>query len=227
MDEVDDPLREQLLGATRRVFARQGYEGTRIGDIVRESGLSTGAVYGRFRSKNELLREAVVGHARFDPRLDEHVDRVADLIVRGAAWSDAELTLDEAVRLEAHVAARREPEVAQALHDANDQWRNSVEPLVQLAAVDGTVAADVDAEAVLSFVRTMALGLLLQRAAGTKAPDPTGWSDLMHRVVASIGAASPTDSTSAATPSSNSPSSTTQPPSTDRADRRPSPQEKQ
>lgn len=186
MDAIDDPLRERLLDAARRVFARQGYEGTRIGDIVRESGLSTGAVYGRFRSKNDLLREAVVGHARFAPRLDD-VERVADLIVRGAVWSDAPLTLDEAVRLEAHVAARREPEVAQALQDAHDQWRNSVEPLVQLALVDGTVTSDVDPESVLAFVRTMSIGLLVQRAAGTKAPDPAGWDDLMHRVVASLG----------------------------------------
>lgn len=184
---ADDPLREQLLDAARRVFARQGYDGAKIGDIVREAGLSTGAVYGRFRSKNELLREAVVQHAGVDAQLGSDVDRVADLIVRGAAWSDAPLTLDEAVRLEAHVAARREPEVAQALEDAHDQWRNSVEPLVQRALRDGTVAPDVDPEAVLSFVRTIWLGLLLQHAAGTKAPDPAGWTDLMHRVVASLG----------------------------------------
>ena len=107
---ADDPLREQLLDATRRVFAREGYEGTRIGDIVREAGLSTGAVYGRFRSKNELLREAVVGHAAVDARIGDRVQRVAELIARGAAWSDAPLSLDEAVRLEAHVAARREPD---------------------------------------------------------------------------------------------------------------------
>ena len=45
----DDPLRDQLLDAAARVFARQGYAGTKIQDIVREAGLSTGAVYGRFR----------------------------------------------------------------------------------------------------------------------------------------------------------------------------------
>jgi AcrR family transcriptional regulator len=42
------------------VFARKGYAGTKIQDIVREAGLSTGAIYGRFGSKNDLLREAVV-----------------------------------------------------------------------------------------------------------------------------------------------------------------------
>src|SRR5690348_145367 len=53
-DGVDHPIRVRLLDAAARVFARQGYEGTKIMDIVRESGLSTGAVYGRFRSKNDL-----------------------------------------------------------------------------------------------------------------------------------------------------------------------------
>ena len=55
----DDPIRVQLLAAAARVFAAKGYSGTKIQDIVEEAGLSTGAVYGRFKSKDELLREAV------------------------------------------------------------------------------------------------------------------------------------------------------------------------
>jgi AcrR family transcriptional regulator len=182
-----DPLREQLLLAARRVFARQGYEGTRIIDIVHEAGLSTGAVYGRFRSKNELLREAVVGAAGFDARLGDDVERVAELMVRGAAWTSAPLSIDDAVRLEAHVAARREPEVARAIDEAQARWHESVEPLLQRALADGSVAGDVDPEAVLFFVRTIRLGLLLQRAAGAKGPDEAGWAELMNRVVASLG----------------------------------------
>ena len=53
-----DERGEGVGGAGAAVFARQGYDGTKIMDVVRESGLSTGAVYGRFRSKNDLLREA-------------------------------------------------------------------------------------------------------------------------------------------------------------------------
>jgi len=184
----DDDLREQLLDAASRVFARQGYEGTKIADIVREAGLSTGAVYGRFRSKNDLLREAVIRHASFNVGALDDVERVADMLQRSASRFDAPLTLDEAVRLEAHVAARREPEVASAIDDANEQWRNSLEPLVRQAIADGTFAADVDSEAVLYFIRTVGLGLLVQRAAGSKAPDAAGWADLIGRILASIGA---------------------------------------
>jgi len=116
------------------------------------------------------------------------VERVADMLQRSASRFDAPLTLDEAVRLDAHVAARREPEVACAIDDAKAQWRNSLEPLVRQAIADGTFAADVDSEAVLYFIRTVGLGLLVQRAAGSKAPDAAGWADLIGRILASIGA---------------------------------------
>ena len=62
-----------------------------------------------------------------------------------------------------------------------------MQPLVDAAIADGTVAADVDPEAVLYFVRTMHLGLLLQRGAGTAGPDPAAWNDLVTRIVASFG----------------------------------------
>lgn len=183
-----DPLRERLLDAATRVFARQGYAGTKILDVVREAGLSTGAIYGRFRSKNDLLREAVIGRSSSAARIaSDRVERVADLITRAATQQARSLTDAEAVRLEAYVAARREPEVAAALADAQDQWRQSIEPLVEAALADGTVADGVDPEAVVYFIRTLHLGLLLQRGAGTPGPDRAAWTDLIERIVASFG----------------------------------------
>ena len=193
------PIRERLLDAAARVFARQGYEGTKIMDIVREAGLSTGAVYGRFRSKNDLLRAAIVERAVNVARLgDPGTQRVADLIARMASFTKGRLTDDEAVRLEAFVAARREPEVARAIADASAGWRTAIQPLVDAALADGTVAPDVDPEAVLFFLRTVGLGLLLQRAADVPGPDAEAWNALIARVVASFGA-----STAATPPKSN------------------------
>ena len=183
-----DPIRDALLDAAARVFANKGYAGTKIQDIVREAGLSTGAVYGRFRSKDALLREAVlarsvrVAHAQSGPS-----GRVADLIRRAAALSDAPLSDDEAVRLEAYVTARRETEVANALADAHVAWRQAIQPLVASALADGTVAADLDPEAVLYLIRSLHLGLLLQRGAGAAAPEPAAWAELIDRIVASFG----------------------------------------
>lgn len=192
-DEREDPLREQLLDAAARVFASKGYAGTKIQDIVREARLSTGAVYGRFGSKHDLLREAVIQRTANAARLGvDDVERVADLITRLAGLDPAPLSDAEAVRLEAYVAARRETEVADAIADAQVHWRAAVQPLVDKAITDGTVAPDVDPEAVLYFLRTVHLGLLVQRGAGATTPDPDAWDQLITRIVASFGAGKPT-----------------------------------
>ena len=183
-----DELRERLLRAAAAVFARQGYDGTKIMDVVRESGLSTGAVYGRFRSKNDLLREAIVTRSHNAARLgSDGLDRVADLITAGATRTDAPLSDAEALRLEAFVTARREPEVAQALADAHVLFRKRMAPLTEAARHDGTVDDDIDPEAVLFLVRILNLGLLLHRGSGLPGPDEDSWRALVDRVVASFG----------------------------------------
>jgi AcrR family transcriptional regulator len=205
--QESDAIREQLLDAAARVFARQGYDGTRILDIVREAGVSTGAVYGRFRSKNELLREAVLSRSVAHPPA-EGPDRVADMLVRGAgsvrrrSLSDA-----EAMRLEALVVARRDPEVAQALADAEVELRKRISPVVRAAMDDGTVAPDLDPEAVFFFVRIVSMGLMLHRGSGLPGPPADGWDALIARIVASFGttpgspiAASPSSTPKGATP---------------------------
>lgn len=188
---ADDPIRARLLDAAVRVFAARGYDGTRIMDIVREAGLSTGAVYGRFASKEALLREAVVRRTRGQGQRGETDERVADLIARLASTTRGPLSDDEAVRLEAYVAARREPEVAAALADAAASWRTAVEPLLDTAVADGSVAADVDPGAVLYLVSTLRMGLLVQRAAGFPSPDDEAWGDLIRTIIASFGAPDP------------------------------------
>ncbi|MDA8276307.1 MAG: TetR family transcriptional regulator [Actinomycetota bacterium] len=186
-----DELREVLLDAAARVVARRGYDGTRIADVVKEAGLSTGAVYGRFRSKHELVREALltrsVPRARAVP--PDHA-RVADFLQAGATRQTGPLADGEALLLETFVTARRDPEVSAALADASRQWHDAVTPLVEAAEADGTIDPALDPEAVLHLVRVVRLGLLLFRGSGLEAPDPAGWEQLVERIVASFGAVS-------------------------------------
>lgn len=181
-----DEVRARLVRAAATVFAREGYAGTKIMDIVREAGVSTGTVYGRFRSKNELLREAVVGASTKAGVLASTARSLGELFRFGARLVDRPLYTFEALRLEAYVTARREEEVAQALADAYDRWRAGVGPLVAAAEADGEIA-DLDPEAVLFLYRTLYLGMLLHRASGLDGPDPDAWDAVVDRVVASLG----------------------------------------
>jgi AcrR family transcriptional regulator len=47
--------RAEIMGTAARLFAANGFHATSMADIIGESGLSAGAVYRYFRSKEELI----------------------------------------------------------------------------------------------------------------------------------------------------------------------------
>ena len=49
----------RLLESAAQEFLERGYEGARISEIARRSSVTTGAIYARWRSKNDLLAAAV------------------------------------------------------------------------------------------------------------------------------------------------------------------------
>ncbi len=61
MSPKDAPDRnDQILDAASRVFARLGFASARMDDVASESGLSKGALYLYFKSKDQLI-ESLVG----------------------------------------------------------------------------------------------------------------------------------------------------------------------
>ncbi|MET7354068.1 TetR/AcrR family transcriptional regulator [Streptomyces mirabilis] len=50
-----DARREQILDAARRCFLRDGFHSTSMQDLFAEAGLSSGAVYRHFTSKDEMI----------------------------------------------------------------------------------------------------------------------------------------------------------------------------
>lgn len=54
--------REEILRAAETCFARQGFHQTTIQDVIRESGLSAGCIYGHFSSKEDLIQ--AIGESR-------------------------------------------------------------------------------------------------------------------------------------------------------------------
>lgn len=50
---------DAILGAARKLFARDGFEATTIDDIAKAGGVAKGAVYHHFRSKEEILEQVL------------------------------------------------------------------------------------------------------------------------------------------------------------------------
>ena len=75
--------RQQILEAAMACFAREGFHGTTMQDIVRQSGLSPGAIYSYFKSKEEIIAAIA----------DERHARERGMIQAARTQSSAEATL--------------------------------------------------------------------------------------------------------------------------------------
>ncbi len=77
---------DEILDAALAVFSEVGFAGARVEDIAARAGLSKGAVYVYFESK-ELMLKALVR------RLADRVVGAAEMLVQSNAQADAEQTL--------------------------------------------------------------------------------------------------------------------------------------
>nr|MDT0667257.1 TetR/AcrR family transcriptional regulator [Micromonospora sp. DSM 115978] len=55
-----DARRQQIIDAARRRFAVSGFHGTSMQDVLTEAGLSAGAVYRYFPSKESIIEAIAV-----------------------------------------------------------------------------------------------------------------------------------------------------------------------
>ncbi|MCU1480270.1 MAG: TetR/AcrR family transcriptional regulator [Subtercola sp.] len=67
-DEYREARRHEIARAALRLFAQKGFQATSMSDIIAESGLSAGAIYGHYKSKDELIHKAISDIVQF--RLD-------------------------------------------------------------------------------------------------------------------------------------------------------------
>lgn len=69
------PVPQRLLAAATRLFAEQGYDRTSVQEIVEAAGVTKGALYHYFGSKEDLLQEV---YARVLRLQQERLDAFAD-----------------------------------------------------------------------------------------------------------------------------------------------------
>ncbi|MEU5878817.1 TetR/AcrR family transcriptional regulator [Spirillospora sp. NPDC047279] len=184
--------RRRLLRAAADVFAERGYDGTRVADIATAAGVSNGALYAHFDSKADLLVTALREHGRRP---------LADLLAADPDGSVVEMLLvvgrslprrdsGEWLVIEALTAARRDPDVARAMHDYMDERAGWISGLVSAAQAGGELDHAVSPDAVAHFCLLLALGSTLVPP-DLHAVGEREWSALLGRVVAALRDAGP------------------------------------
>lgn len=185
---LDDPTRDALLVAAGEVFAEKGYDRAGVQAIARRAGFTTGAIYGRFRGKADLLLAAIAtqSHDEFKELFAEgrFEGRVTDLIATlGSHLVTEEFDSGQALLLEAIVAARREPELASMLRKVMDERSDEMAALIDEAKRTGDIDPELDTFSIVRFCHAVGLGFLLFGALGLERPRPGPWDVLIDRLI--------------------------------------------
>ncbi len=188
---TDDPTRDRLIEAAAAVFAEKGYDGAGVQEIARRAGFTTGAIYGRFRGKAELLLAAMEAHSHneLDQLFAEHrfEGKVTDVLTTvGSHLVTDPFDEGQALLLEAFVAARRDPEVAALMRGLVAQRAETFAVLVEEAKSAGLVHESLDTEAVVRFCHAVGFGFLFFGAIDMDQPAAEPWEQLIRRLVAAL-----------------------------------------
>ena len=161
--------REQILTAARACFLRKGLHNTSMQDLIKEAGLSVGAVYRYFKSKDEIIAaiaEGVVGGIRAEidqiagrrMSLLESLRRLLDVI-------DAQTGPDGALPIALHIwsEAMTDPAIKSIVQDRYLELRGSVRVLVEHAVEIRELPPETDIDDVTGAFFALIPGYALQR----------------------------------------------------------------
>ena len=188
----EQEVRDRILHAAAHVFSEKGYHSSTIADIVRESGLSVGAIYSHFSGKDELIRLTCDHIATRG--LDELAERLAParttaerLAIAIALYvetiDDYEGDPGQVTLVQAWAEADREPGVREMLAARRERLAGAGQLLLRQGVLAGELPAGLDVDAVTRGLLALLDGLLLQRIEAGAAYRP---ADLERRAGAIV-----------------------------------------
>jgi len=183
--------RDRLLAAAVDLFAERGYDRVRVRDIADRAGVTTGAIYAHYPDMAALLADAAgraVDHAVQALAHVGHGELGSALLATATstAAGGRRLSREQALLLEAIIAARREPTLRQALGEVLRARLDVVRCAVEQAREDGELRTDLSPEAVAWFLYLAPIGLLTGRAAGLPGPGLDELGAVLEAVLAGI-----------------------------------------
>jgi AcrR family transcriptional regulator len=189
---VSRPPREQtrreILDAAGRAFARHGFHGASVEAVAAEAGLSTGAIYSNFKSKDELF--LTLYEERLATRAREIRAAVGETADAGEALAAAAANVTRMFRsspewlllyFEFALLAARDPKFGRRFRDLR---RRGLEQLTR-GIEDGLRRAGADpsgAERIARAVRAVGYGLALEHVLGEAKREDRALEDALQMI---------------------------------------------
>ncbi len=180
--------RERILSAAERLFAEDGYAGVSMPAIAKASGITAGAIYKHFDSKEDLFFEVV----------QRAVHSVRTAVDRGASGADlprivanytiGQLRLVRLLAIEIHAASTRHAKVRRLLRRSIEGNIAEMKGMIEGAQRAGRIDPTLDAEKLASTVLVFVMGLTHMETLLPQFIDDAAWHTFVEaRVAAMLG----------------------------------------
>lgn len=178
--------RAALIDAAAESFVEHGYGAMSVRDLADTLNMTTGAIYGHFKSKANLLGEAV--RARIVRDLEEHGGRryTETALAQYLEHNFRDYRRRRALRallVEGAATARVDADVRALLHDVMLEQQSRWAKLYRDVWVDQRLDPDVDPAGVMLFLWAAELGLGVLEALDIELPKPSVLSAIVGRMV--------------------------------------------
>jgi AcrR family transcriptional regulator len=185
-DTEKEARRSRVLQGARRCFARHGYEGATVVRLEQEIGLSRGAIFNWFPSKQELFLALAA----------EDNERLHTLFATGGYeallraiteddpdWLAVYLEFGRRMKSDSELRERWKTIAPQEARERSKAW-------IADAQAAGELRADIDGEDIGRFLGIIVEGIASQRAFGFDAPPTDLLLRLTNDAIRTQGAAS-------------------------------------
>jgi AcrR family transcriptional regulator len=175
------PIRERLVDLAAEVFATEGYASASVRDLARRLDVTSGAIYGNFRGKADLLAAAV------DARLTSDMWTLPDEV---AAQSLSEVVAYQfghyksreqlmSLVLEGALAARGDAEVLQRLHDTLGERLTAASRAFKSRREAEGFDPAVNLDAAVKMLWSIEIGMRVLAALGLASPTQKDCADVV------------------------------------------------
>ena len=177
--------RERILTSAERLFAERGFSGVSMPAIAAAAGITAGAIYKHFQSKEQLFFLIVRRAVEATPTTQEGEGLAGPAAMARivAAYTTRRLKRVRQLAVEIHYAAAQDPQVRRLLRSSVDSEIGGMAAQLAAAQAMGEIDAGIDPQLTAAAIMTLVMGLMHAETLTPQLVGDSAWQGFIEGIV--------------------------------------------
>jgi len=161
--EYKEEAKSKIVEAARVVFAKKGYNDATMDDVAKEVGVSKGAIYSYFKSKEDILKET---YLQTHQTLRTIINKACEKTDLAQALEEVYSMVTERYKGNLHrhfeqvALASRDPVIKKIIMDDYQRDVETVQTFVEEKMKEGLMRTDVEAQTLAELFTALFMGTM-------------------------------------------------------------------